>query len=201
MENNINKENPFKVPDQYFEGLSDRISAAVFVEDLKSKAGFFEADVPEGYFENLSDEINTRITLESLNLPKADGFTVPQGYFDKLQGNILSKVTESPAPAKVVKLWPARFAKYAAAASLILVSAFAIYFNQDKLFRTSESVVKVSASPEDSALWDIDEQTIRDHMDIDIDDKEQITNTSASSTELEDYIISHYSQNEIATTL
>jgi hypothetical protein len=199
MEENLDKRNPFLVPDQYFEGLQDRITAAVFVDDLKSKAGIFEADVPEGYFENLSNEINSRITLEALSMPKEDGFAVPEGYFDKLQYSIVSKVTEEQAPAKVVRLWPARVAKYAAAASILLISAFAIYFNQDKPGTGTEQIVKTTVVTEDPTLWEIDEEVIRDQMETDV--SEQITNTSATSSELEDYIISNYSQSEIATNL
>lgn len=194
------KVNPFTIPAQYFEGLSDRITAAVYVDDLKINAGIFEADVPEGYFENLTENINARITLEALALPKEDGFEVPEGYFNTLQGHILEKIAQENEPAKVVKLWPARVAKYAAAASIVLVSAFAIYFNQDKLFNTPDQVAKTSVVvSEDNSLWEIDEQTIRDQMDTEI--TEQVTNTSATSSELEDYIISHYTQNEIVNNL
>jgi hypothetical protein len=214
MENNLNhnewmheapylaslpKVSPFVVPDQYFESLNDRISAAVFVEELKAKAGVFEAEVPEGYFENLSAEINSRISLEALDMPKQDGFAVPDGYFEQLQANILSNVDQQEAPVKVVKLWSAKVAKYAAAASIVLISAFAIYFNQDKLGLKDAQIAKTSIVSDDPTLWDIDEDVIRDQMAT--DDSEQITNTSATSSELEDYIISHYSQSEIATNL
>ncbi len=195
------KVNPFAVPDQYFEGLSDRISAAVFVDDLKLKAGLLEEEVPEGYFENLSAEINSRILLESLNLKKQDGYAVPGGYFEKLHANILNKVTEEPAPAKIKikKLWLGSFAKYAVAASLVLVSAFAVYFNQDRLFGVQNQVTTTAAVTEDSSLWDIEEEVIIEQ--IESGSSGQVTSTSATSAELEDYILSHYTQNEIASNL
>lgn len=193
------KVNPFAVPDQYFEGLSDRISAAVFVDDLKSKAGLITEEVPEGYFENLPAEINSRIALESLNLKQQDGFAVPEGYFEKLQADILLKVKEETWQPKVKKLWPASFAKYAVAASLVLVSAFALYFNQDKLTGINDQVTNTTAIAEDSSLWDIEEEVIMEQMET--GSKDQVTNTSATSAELEDYIISHYTQNEIASNL
>lgn len=194
------KVNPFAVPDQYFEGLSDRISAAVFVDELKSKAGVFNAEAPEDYFENLPAEINTRIVLESLNLTKQDGYAVPEGYFEKLQASIVNKVDEEQAAQpKVKKLWTTGVAKYAVAASLVLVSAFALYFNQDKLFGTGDPVTTTAAVAEDSSLWDIDEDVIIDQMET--GSTEKVTNTSATSAELEDYILSHYTQNEIASNL
>jgi hypothetical protein len=198
--------NPFAVPDQYFEGLSDRISAAVFVDDLKSKAGFVEPEVPEGYFETLPQEINARITLEALELTPEDGYAVPAGYCESLQGSIISKVSEVDTVVvkgeklKVIRLWSTGFAKYAAAACLVLASAFAVYVNQDKLFSGNENVVATAAAvPEDTTLWDVDEQAIRDEMQI--EGAEQITNTSATPAEIEDYIISNYSQHEIASNL
>jgi hypothetical protein len=169
------------------------------VDELKAKAGIFEAEVPEGYFDNLGAEINSRISLEALDMPKQDGFAVPNGYFEQLQANIVNKVAQEDAPVKVVKLWPAKVAKYAAAASIVLISAFAIYFNQDKLGLESAQIAKTSVISDDPTLWDIDEDVIRDQMET--DDSEQITNTSATSSELEDYIITHYSQSEIATNL
>jgi hypothetical protein len=194
------KVNPFAVPEQYFDNLSERICASVFVEDLKADAGVFEADVPEGYFESLQDEITAKIMLDALNLPKQEGFAVPQGYFDKINDNILSKVSEGEASEpKVRKLWPNHMTRYAAAACLVLISGFAVYMNQDSLFSTTrESNTTVSVS-EDPMLWDIDEQTIRDEMDSGTSGNS--TNTSATSAELEDYILNHYTQYEIASNL
>jgi len=48
-------------------------------------------------------------------------------------------------------------------------------------------------------LWDIDEQTIMDEMESGT--SENSTNTSATSAELEDYILNHYTQYEIASNL
>lgn len=194
------KINPFAVPDQYFEGLSDRISAAVFVDELKSKAGIFGAEAPIGYFENLPAEINSRIALESLNLTKQNGYAVPEGYFEKLQASIVNKAyEEQPAKPKLKKLWATGFVKYAVAASLVLVSAFAVYFNQDTLFGFNDPVKTTAVVSEDTSLWDIEEDVIMEQLEP--ASTEQVTNTSATSAELEDYIISHYSQNEIASNL
>ena len=194
------KVNPFAVPDQYFEGLSDKICTAVFVEDLKANAGFPESEVPEGYFEQLPDEINTRITLEALQLPKHSGFTVPEGYFDRTQRNILEQVSQATSPeVKVRKLWPSKLTKYAAAACLALITGFAIYLNQDTISAPTEKVTTTAVMNEDPMLWDIEEDLIMEQVES--GSSGYITNTSASSAELEDYIIDHYSQFEIASNL
>jgi len=194
------KVNPFAVPDQYFEGLSDKICAAVFVDELKAKAGFPESEVPAGYFEQLPDEINAKITLDALQLPKQPGFTVPDGYFDRINATILEKVSQTTTPeVKVTKLWPSKLTRYAAAACLALITSFAVYLNQDKLFKPTEQVSNTAALNEDPMLWDIDEELIMEQMES--GSSGITTNTSATSAELEDYIIDHYSQYEIASNL
>jgi hypothetical protein len=194
------KVNPFAVPEQYFEGLSDKICAAVFVEDLKARAGFPESEVPEGYFEQLPDEISARITLDALQLPKQPGFTVPEGYFDRIQTSILDQVAQADAPeVKVRKLWPSKLTRYAAAACLALITGFAIYLNQDRITQPTEKVITTTAVNDDPMLWDIEEDLIMEQVGS--EGSGFITNTSATSAELEDYIIDHYSQFEIAANL
>ncbi len=194
------KVNPFAVPDQYFESLSDRISGALFVEELKSQAGFPASDVPEGYFEHLQDDIQAKITLDALNISKAPGFTVPEGYFDQSRSSILERISqENAASGKVIKLWPSKFTKYAAAACLVLISGMAVYLNQDRLFNSSSEVSNSVAATEDPMLWDIDEQTIKDQMEV--EQAGFITNTSATAEDLESYILDHYTQHDITSNL
>lgn len=194
------KVNPFAVPEQYFDSLSERISASVFVDDLKTNAGVYGPSVPEGYFESLQADITAKIALEQLNLPKEDGFAVPAGYFEKLNHKILEQVEQPLATTpKVRKLWPNRMTKYAAAACLALISGFAVYLNQDSLFKSSAPQHATASVAEDPMLWDIDEQTIMDEMESGT--SENSTNTSATSAELEDYILNHYTQYEIASNL
>lgn len=195
------KVNPFAVPEQYFDNLSDRIQAAVFVDDLKSKVGLPVAQIPEGYFQQLHDEINAKITLDALNLSKEDGFAVPEGYFSGVNANIINKIAgPEEGTSKVRKLWPNRVTRYAAAACLVLISGFAVYLNQDSLFNNSDSTPTTTVSiNEDPTLWDIDEDTIMEQVDG--SPSGTPTNTSATSAELEDYILNHYTQYEIASNL
>jgi hypothetical protein len=194
------KVNPFAVPEQYFDDLSERICASVFVDDLMAKTGVLEGDVPEGYFAQLQEEITAKITLESLNLPKQEGFAVPEGYFSKINESILNKVTQGEASTpKARKLWPNRMTQYAAAACLVLISGIAVYLNQDNLFHTTPQNNTTVSVTEDPMLWDIDEQTIMDQMET--GSSGFISNTSATSAELESYILDNYSQYEIASNL
>lgn len=194
------KVNPFAVPEQYFEDLSDKIRAAVFIDELKEKAGFPASEVPVGYFEQLSDEINAKITLDALQLPKQPGFTAPEGYFDQMNTSILERVSpEATAEVKVRKLWPSKLTRYAAAACLALITSFAVYLNQEKIFQPAEKVNNTAGLNEDPMLWDIDEDLIMEQMES--ESSGFISNTSATSAELEDYIINHYSQHDIAANL
>jgi hypothetical protein len=94
-------------------------------EDKKN--GF---SIPEGYFDNLSDNIRTSIFLSELKEKQIDnGFLTPDNYFENLESK-LSKITKQhpiATPKKTVKIVSMGFIKYAVAASLLLICAFAIY--------------------------------------------------------------------------
>ncbi len=198
------KVNPFTVPEQYFDTLSERINAAIFIDDLKSKAAIHDQDVPSGYFEQLEADITTRISLEALNLPKQDGFAVPEDYFDQVSNNVLKKISQEQSEiVKVRKLWPNTLSRYAAAACLALICGLAVYLNQDSLSSTAGNVNNTVSNTvllvEDPMLWDIEEEVIMEQVDT--RSSEYITNTSATSAELEDYILDHYTQYEIVSNL
>lgn len=56
---------------------------------------------------------------------KPDGFSVPEGYFLQLSQSVLNKAAaeRSPAPRKVVSLWP----RFAVAASVVAAIGLAIF--------------------------------------------------------------------------
>lgn len=88
----VGKANPFAVPEGYFDGLDERIMAAVTMAEIKNTvtdAGFI---TPEGYFENLAETINASITIEELADKQQESYAVPAGYFDELSSNIISRV-------------------------------------------------------------------------------------------------------------
>lgn len=84
------KELPFRVPEGYFEALSEAIKRQTVA--LKSPSLF---ELPEDYFQELSQAIRQRTTA----LPKTTGFTTPETYFEYLPHKIQQKINE-PKPAK-----------------------------------------------------------------------------------------------------
>jgi hypothetical protein len=196
------KVNPFSTPDGYFENLDDRIAGAIYFEGLKQEAGKMELSVPEGYFEGFKEDIYTRIAVEGLKEKAGtDGFTVPEGYFEQLQRNINRQLPSEQKVSKerpVVKLWYTGMMKYAVAACVVIISAVGLYYqNQTNVAATPAATVQVTqVSAEDQALFDMDEQEIIDQ--IPAKGTGQVTNTTATESEIEDYILTHYTQNEIA---
>ncbi len=88
----VSTKNPFTLPDDYFEGLNERITSVIKLDALKSiilTDGFI---VPENYFEELSSNIQSRITVEEALDITATGLTVPENYFEDLSSNIQSRI-------------------------------------------------------------------------------------------------------------
>jgi len=88
----IIKENPFKVPEHYFEAIPAEVLAKLDTEEVELSSTLQEAK-------------------------KLQAFTVPQGYFDNLGDEVLNKVQQQPG-AKLVTMPKRRniVLKYAAAA-------------------------------------------------------------------------------------
>ncbi|MEJ5962712.1 hypothetical protein [Pedobacter immunditicola] len=150
--------------------------------------------VPENYFEQLNRDIQTRIAEERLKaLTDGRGFIVPDLYFEQLSSRIEARLIpeEDKKAAKVVRLWNNDLLKYATAACFILITAFGLYLNN----RPAETPVMSAEMASEQFLLDIDEQLILDEVG---DQQLRQTNTSASEQELETYILSNYSSNEIA---
>lgn len=113
-------ENPFLVPDRFFEGQQERIHSAIYAEELKQKAPFAGFTVPNGYFKNMQGQILSVIKLEEMRAlnptaVKSDaffdeqqsviaarikineyaalgsGFTVPDNYFERLTDRVNQK--------------------------------------------------------------------------------------------------------------
>jgi|SRR5215217_6130353 len=91
------KANPFVAPEGYFEGLDERIMAAVKMHELKNSIADTEFNVPDGYFDELAANIQARITVEELLEEKEQGFAVPAGYFDELSNQIQSRIVVEEA--------------------------------------------------------------------------------------------------------
>lgn len=187
------KTTPYRVPDNYFNDLPERINQALFLEGLmqKENQGFA---VPQNYFEELSSQIESRIAIEQFSaLAKAEGFKTPPAYFEQLQANILSKTSEVPQKTKVFRLWHSDLMKYASAACFILLSAAMLYVNEQQTVKQN----RVSELANEQMLYDIDESVIIEH----IQESQTAQTTSASDTEMESYILNNFSSNDISNNL
>lgn len=184
---------PYRVPDQYFSNLPEHINQAVFLANLTKgqiQQGF---KVPEGYFEALTTQINSQIAVrEFRTLVQEDGFTTPPHYFDQLNDRILSKVSNQSSPVKIWRLWQSEAMKYVSAACFIVMVASGLYLNQQhnaKLMARSELA-------REQLLYDIDESVIFEHLQ-----ESQAVQASVSDTEMENYILDHYSSSELSNNL
>ena len=194
----MGKRNPFAVPDGYFESVEEQTLSAVFLDGLKKKTNQNSFEVPQNYFEDLMERIETRISLSEM--PKAQQFAVPENYFDTLQSRINNKIAaETPQKvAKIVPLWRKNMVKYASAACFVLMATFGAYFYQNNPSVPAAKTPLADLANE-QLLYDIDENTIIEHLDA------QNTNSSktnsASDTEMENYILSHFSSNDLSQEL
>ena len=184
---------PFRVPDQYFGDLQTHINQSVFVDSLmqRENQGF---SVPENYFEELGANIEARIAIDKFkNLTDNDGFKTPVNYFDNLNAQILSKTSALKPKTKVFKLWSSDLMRYAAAACFIILTASGLYLNQQNTLKQNRNTEIAS----EQILYDIDESVIIEHLM----ENESLTSTSPSDTELENYILNHYTTNDLSNNL
>jgi hypothetical protein len=213
-------ENPFLVPEQYFETLPEAITHSVYIDELKQVSTAPGYTVPDQYFSSLKDRILAQTSEEVLNtdeqylveaadesvdtaeilkrLPAAAGFSTPDQYFQQLQSKILAQTSEEAAPArasKIVRLWHSGLLKYASAACFILVAAFGFYLNQQTYKPAAASAAETA---NEQMLYDIDEQDIIDHVEGNVADEPR---DKATNAELETYILNHYSQSELSSEL
>ncbi|MDQ0637979.1 negative regulator of sigma E activity [Pedobacter sp. W3I1] len=196
----MGKRNPFAVPDGYFENGDEAIFSAIFLDGLKQKTSDNNFEVPQNYFEDLTERIQTRIALSEL--PKAEqSFTVPENYFDTLQSRIANRIaaSEPRKEAKVIPLWRRNIVKYASAACFLLIASFGVYFYQNGSTTTVQQAQSAEAINE-QLLYDIDESTIIDHLEAQNTTSNTKT-TSASDTEMENYILSNFSSNDLSQEL
>lgn len=198
----LEKRNPFSVPDGYFENSDEAIFSAVFLDGLKQKTSDNNFEVPQHYFENLAERIQTRITLSEI--PKAEkAFTVPENYFDTLQSRITERIAvlEPKREAKIIPLWRRNIVKYVSAACFLLMASFGIYFYQNGSVSVGQPSPSAEAIVNEQLLYDIDENTIIDHLETQNTTSSNIKTTSASDTEMENYILSNFSSSDLAQEL
>lgn len=184
---------PYRVPDQYFNEISGRINQAVFLAGL-AKRDHHGFNVPANYFEDLGQQIESRIAVDRLiSLASGDGFKTPDHYFDQLQANIISKTSGQAKPVKVIKLWQSEAMRYISAACFIVLVASGLYLKEQHSARQLASTELAN----EQMLYDIDEQVIFEHLE----DTQSANAAPASQTEMEDYILDHFSTNDLSNNL
>ena len=184
----LTKSNPFTIPSNYFEELTERINQSVFVNHMvrKDHAGF---TTPKDYFNTLGDKIIAQSNLESFKDKENQGFTTPTDYFEQLQENI----TKKSLAKKVIKLWDRPLFKYAIAACLVVVSS-STWFGYQQIQNNQLNKIELVA---DQALYDIDQSVITEY----IMENQQANTSSATTVEMENYIIDNFSTNELSNSL
>ena len=194
----MDKKNPFAVPDGYFENVNGNIATAIFLDKLKQETNDQYFEVPQNYFGDLTERIETNISLSEL--PKAGNtFAVPANYFETLQDRITERIStsEPKKAAKIVPLWRRSIVKYASAACFILMASFGAYFYQNSASSTSAQTAADLAN--EQLLYDIDESTIIEHLEA--QNTTASKTTSASDTEMENYILSNFSSSDLTQAL
>ncbi|MBS1528327.1 MAG: hypothetical protein JST19_21960 [Bacteroidetes bacterium] len=88
----VNPDNPFTVPEGYFDNLEEKIWSNITLEELKENIPHTGFTVPEGYFDELSGNIQARINIEEAADKDHSGFIVPDSYFDELPALIQSRI-------------------------------------------------------------------------------------------------------------
>lgn len=186
--------NPFSAPEGYFEDLSLQITNAVYLEKMKNKVAEPGFSTPANYFDELSQDINAEIlTSRFKSISTAQDFTAPANYFEQMQQRILNQTVRKET--KVLRLWHSRLLKYASAACLVILCSIGFYFYQHKSAGGKLAYMDMAT---EQMLYDIDEQVIIDH--IEANGLEQ-AKPSASELAMENYILSNYTQSDIAGNL
>ena len=145
----INRLNPYVVPESYFEDLAGTVLRRIkaleagtpqeelellspFIKNLSKNSPY---TVPDGYFENLdasfvmvdADEEMATISPLLGSLKKEMPYTVPHGYFENMA--LPAEKLSTKKTAKIILGWK-RFAAAAVVTGLIVLAAF--YLRGDK---------------------------------------------------------------------
>lgn len=87
----VNPNNPFTVPDGYFEEFSQRAASRAFIDGVNGNAGD-GFTIPDDYFNTLEGNLQSRIAIEAALQNSTPGFTVPDDYFNDMQASLQSRI-------------------------------------------------------------------------------------------------------------
>jgi hypothetical protein len=82
-------DNPFTVPDGYFDELHQRAMSRAAIDEVSGATGF---SVPEGYFDEMQSNVQSRANIEAALHNSTGNFTVPDNYFEQLQASLQSRI-------------------------------------------------------------------------------------------------------------
>jgi hypothetical protein len=154
------KQNPFSVPEGYFEGLAASVMAKIKGREASARGEIAELSpllagisrtmpyaVPDGYFQTTIEELpfltgeDPQSAILSL-VERVTPYEVPTGYFANLPGQILERL--SAPRAKVVPMAKKGWMRLAAAAmitGIIGLSGY-FYFNQKNNFDADKPIAQ-----------------------------------------------------------
>lgn len=201
--------NPFAVPENYFENLSDRILSEIEnSEELKALSPFLSKiektnpfKIPENYFfnkqsgENFTERILKNFSQEELNgflttlsgTQKKNPFSIPENYFENLVERINQKAGLKQE-AKIISL-RSDFRKYkyfALANAACIAAIFILYFYYPTSHSRNEKNLFVSADDISNSNYfeEIDESTLIEEIN-----ENDMNDNSGENNGIEDYLI------------
>ncbi len=194
----LKKQNPFRVPDSYFEENLKKLQSLTAESpdpELADPRKSFR--IPEDYFEGLDERILSRIKESEANGQDE----VPEGYFESLPDKILNRVREEQAsPAgetgessgRIVRI--NRIKTLAAAAVIAgLVLTYGILARQSNESKVIAGLHSVSTAELETYLTDqldnLDEEELNTVIDLNesmmMDNEKELLNED----ELEDFLL------------
>lgn len=118
LSENLLKENPFKVPENYFKTIENQIVSELNLENIQPKKIESTFKTPLNYFDNFEEITLTKLKAEVLQ--NTNTSKLPDDYFDTLENLVLTRIKKEQ---KVITI--KRISKYVAplaiAASLLLI--------------------------------------------------------------------------------
>ena len=194
----LKKQNPFRVPDNYFEeNLKKLQSLTSDTSDPEFADPRLSFRIPEGYFESLDERILSRIKESGANGQDE----VPEGYFESLPDKILNRVREEQAsPAgetrerrsRIVRI---NWIKTLAAAAVIsgLVLTYGILVRQSNESKVIAGLNSVSTAELETYLTNqldnLDEEELNTVIDLNesmmLDNEKELL----KEDELEDFLL------------
>ncbi|MEM6263438.1 MAG: hypothetical protein AAGI38_13075 [Bacteroidota bacterium] len=151
-------QNPFEVPDGYFETFPESIQEQLGPMSLPEQK-VQQSSAPYGYFNRLPDLIMDRIEAEELaakapnlmKLQQTTPFKAPAGYFDELPARVSTQLPSATATAKLRPLFrnPGRLSVAIAAAFALLLICFQWWMGPSQQDDTQQAAQELARSLEE----------------------------------------------------